>query len=116
MKIVSDKYEMIFRKDYNGKPTYSVGLSKKKQDGTYENGYLKVSFKNGIELQDKTKIKIKDAWLNFNVVEKKTYPFIFIKEFEIEEKKEENPFEDFGNSIKTEADNSIEINSEDLPF
>ena len=116
MKIISDKFEMIFRKDYDGKPSYSLGLSKRKQGGTYENGYIKACFKQGVELQDKTKIKIKDAWLNFNVVEKKTYPFIFINEFETEEKKEENPFKDFGNSIKTEVQEQIVIEDSDLPF
>ena len=29
MEIISDKEEMIFRKDFNNKPNYSIGLSKK---------------------------------------------------------------------------------------
>lgn len=116
MQIISDKEEMIFRKDYNGKPTYSVGLSKKDKDGNYINGYMNVKFKNGVELENQTKIKIKEAWLGFNQQEKKTYPYIFINDFEIVEEK--NQFEEFGNNIKTESKigQQIEIKSEDLPF
>lgn len=37
------------------------------------------------------------------------------QELQTEEKKETNPFENFGNSIKSEG-NGIEINDSDLPF
>lgn len=129
MQVISDKEEMIFRKDYNGNPSYSIGLSKKNKDGKYENGYMGVHFKKGVDLKNQTKIKIKEAWLGFNQNEKKTYPYIFINDFEISEepakevanngkKEEKNPFEEFGDSIKTEFDvgQQIQIEDEDLPF
>lgn len=82
MKIISDREEMIFRKEYEDKVSYSIGLSKKREDGSYENGYIPVRFRKGIELKDKAKIKIKEAWLDFYKIDKKTIPYIFINNFE----------------------------------
>ena len=47
MEITSNKEEMVFRKDYNGKPSYSLGLSKKDREGKFINGYIKANFKKG---------------------------------------------------------------------
>lgn len=122
MEIISNKEEMVFRKDYNGKPSYSLGLSKKDKDGKYINGYVKVNFKKGVELNNKSKIKIKNAWLDFYKDNEKTIPTIFINDFEItqdsEKQEEKNPFEEFGEHITTDFDtgHQIEIGDEDLPF
>lgn len=122
MNIVSNRDEMIFRKDFNDRPIYSIGLSKKKKDGNYENGYITVNFKEGTDIENQSKIKIKDAWLSFYLKDNKTIPIIFINDYELvgvpkpKEEKEENLFEDFGNSIKTEVQEQIEIKPEDLPF
>lgn len=83
MEIKTDREEMIFRKEYEDKVSYSIGLSKKREDGTYERGYMPVRFRKGIELKDKTKIKIKDAWLDFYKIDKRTIPYIFINNFEL---------------------------------
>jgi hypothetical protein len=83
MEIKTDREEMIFRKEYNDKVSYSIGLSKKKEDGSYENGYMPVRFRKGTELKDKTKIKIKEAWLDFYKIDKKTIPYVFINKFEL---------------------------------
>ena len=37
MNIQTDKMQMIFRKDYEDRTVYTMGMSKKKQDGTYVN-------------------------------------------------------------------------------
>lgn len=122
MEITSNKEEMVFRKDYNGKPSYSLGLSKKDREGKFINGYIKANFKKGIELNNKTKIKIKNAWLDFYKDNEKTMPTIFINEFDIvqegDKQQEQNPFEEYGNSIKSDFDlgEQIQITSEDLPF
>ena len=126
MEIISNKEEMIFKIENTHGDFYNIGMSKKKQDGQYENGYMPVRFKKDIVLENKTKIKIKDAWLSFNIKDKKTYPYIFINEFDIvengevaeEPKEEKNPFEEFGDSITTEFDvgHQIEIEDSDLPF
>ena len=122
MEIISNKEEMVFRKDYNGKPSYSLGLSKKDKDGKFVNGYIKVNFKKSVELNNKSKIKIKNAWLDFYKDNEKTIPTIFINDFEItqecEKQEEKNPFKEFGEHITTDFDigHQIQIEDSDLPF
>ena len=123
MQIISDREETIFRNDYDGKPTYKIGLSKKDKDNKQVYGYIKANFKKGTELNNKTKIKIKSAWIDFyKTKEDITVPTIFVSEYEIveqpEEKKETNPFEEFGEHFTTKFDTGqqIEISDNDLPF
>lgn len=49
----------------NEKGMYSTGISNKLLDGTYENAYIQVQFKKGVELENKTKINITNAFLTF---------------------------------------------------
>lgn len=129
MEIKSDKdrSEMVFRNEYKGKPSYSIGLSKKDKDGNYTNGYIKANFKEGTEINNKARIKINSAFLSFYKDDKdKTIPTIYVSDFEIvedgevaeETKEEKNPFEEFGDSITTEFDvgHQIEIEDSELPF
>lgn len=124
MEIVSDREEMIFRKDYNGKPFYSIGLSKKTKNGTYENGYMSVYFKSDVTLRNKTKIMIKSAWLSFNLKENKTYPYIFINDFTITDEgemqetrnNEVNPFAAMKEKVESDIGKQIKIDDNDLPF
>lgn len=127
MNITSDKPYMIFVKEHNGKKYYKVGLSKKKQDGTYENGYVDIQFKQGIEFENKEQIYIKNAFLTFyKSKDKATIPYIFVMDFEkledtIKRSKEtdivtqdtKDDFEEFGREVKL---NDIEILDSDLPF
>ena len=57
----------IFRNAHEGKDgtwyTYATGVSSKRQDGTYINGYLDVRFRKGIVVENKTKININDGFL-----------------------------------------------------
>jgi len=76
---------MIFSKEYQERTFYTMGLSKKKQDGTYENGYINVKFKKDVVVPNKAKITIQKAWLDFYLKDKITVPQIFVSEFEIEE-------------------------------
>lgn len=111
---------MVFVKEIEGRKLYSIGLSKKNQKGGYDNGYMSVRFKKDVVINNKTRIKVKEAWLSFNTNEGKTFPFIFINDFELvseaKPKEDSNVYEDFGNSIKTEVQEQIEITDEDLPF
>ena len=126
MQILSNREEMIFRSEYNGKPIYKIGLTKKDTNGNYIKGYMNVNFKKGIDVKNMTKIKIKNAWLDFYKKDVNTIPVMFISDFEIvnaEEKEEppkeeQNPFKEFGDNIKTEYDfgEQIQIKDEDLPF
>ena len=113
MEIISSKEEMIFRKDYNDRPIYTLGLSKKKQDGSYDKGYIQVNFKKGIELNNQTKIKIKQAWLDFYKKDKITVPVIFISDFDIVE---DIPLNQLTTKTNFDKNGQIEINDEDIPF
>ena len=100
MNITTEYPVMIFKND-NG---YSISLSDKKQDGNYVNWYKKCQFKKGVELENKTNILIKKAWLKCNEVNGKKYEFVFISEFEIVNNNEPDPF------------NDIQVSDEYLPF
>ena len=111
MKIVSDRDEVVFKNEYQGKSYYKLKLAKKDEQGNWQNGYIICRFKKDVSLGDRTHIKIKDAWLDFYIKEKITYPYIFINDFvsvEEEKKEQKDPFEEFGNQIA--------IEDEDLPF
>ena len=137
MKVISDREEMVFRHDRNDKTVYTVGLVKKNMDGEYENGYILTKFRNGVELDDKSKIKIKDAWLDFYKKDDKTNISLFVNDFDLEDNNtlqkqeanmqenasykkqdasmpEENPFANVNskNGIKQ----PIQYTDEDLPF
>ena len=110
---------MVFVKEFEGRKLYSIGLSKKNKDGGYDNGYMSARFRKDVELENKTRIKVKDSWLSFNTNEGKTFPFVFINDFEVlgtAKPKDDNVYEDFGKNIKTEVNEQIEIQESDLPF
>ena len=118
MDIISDKKHTIYRKDFDNRISYSIGLAKKKQDGNYENGYMNVVFNKDVELENKTQIMIKKAWLDFYTKDKVTHPFIRISDFEIigylksnDETKQEQQSID-----KWESAKEIEIDDDNLPF
>lgn len=119
MNITSNN-TMIFRKEENGKVHYRAGLSSKKQDGSYDNGYIDVKLPKGIELADKTKINITKGFLSFyNYKDKegknKTIWYIVIQEYSAvgevkKEKKEDDVYANFGTSIKAEdLDDGLEL-------
>ena len=114
MKITSDKVEMVFRKDIENKQYYSIGLSRTNKDGLFINGYIPAYFRKGVSLDNKTRIRIKDAWLDFYLKDGETKLNIFVNDFEkVEElsKKEEPKKEDNWASAK-----DIEIEPDELPF
>lgn len=123
MNIQSDKPYMIFEKEYNGKKYYKIGLSKKLKNGEYENGYVDIQFKQGVEIHNKERIYLKDAFLTFyKSKDKATIPYIFVMDFErVENTKESNivkqdtkdDFADFGKEIILDE---VEITDSDLPF
>lgn len=104
MKLENKYPVMIFLKEYQGNTYYNLGLSKKDKDGKYINGYISCRFKKGVSVDDKKKIYIKDAWLDFYLKEKVTVPYVFINEFEY--------VEDAIDKSKDE----FEITDEELPF
>lgn len=117
MNIESNKPKTIFKyKTKDGKEFYSLGLSKKKQDGSYENGFISCRFKKDTQLENKTKILIKEAWIDFYVKDRITYPYIFINKFEVqEEKKPEDTIETPKSTTTYDNDNSdVKLSDEDI--
>lgn len=53
----------VFRKDYNNRPSYSISINKKEQDGTYSKMYVNVQFNQGIEVQNGTDINITNGFI-----------------------------------------------------
>lgn len=120
MNIKENYIVMVFVKEFDNRKIYNIGLSKKNKDGGYDSGYIQARFKKNIELENKTRIKVKESWLSFNKNENKTFPFVFINDFEIigtTKPKEEDPYKEMGEKIKTEANfEEITITDDDLPF
>lgn len=121
MKIIEERPVTIYRYDGQYGTSYSIGLSKKKQDGTYEKGFIPVKFKKDVELENKTQIYITNGWLSFNLKDKHTYPFIFINEFKtldeaIKPSKETLKEKEDNTHLYEEFGNEIELTNEDLPF
>ena len=124
MNLSNDKEVIVYKNEY-GK--YSVMLKNKHSDGTFENAYIPIQFNKGVELDNRTPIKLKNAWLSFYKIEKdgqkETKYIIRCSDFEIVEhkeqpKEEKNPFEEFGKSIETESKigEQLQIQEDDLPF
>lgn len=118
MNIQTDKMYMVFRRDFEDKTYYKIGLSKKKQDGTYERAYIPVQFKKDVELDNQTNIYLKSAWLTFyKNKEGKEVFYIFVNEFNTVSD-EVNEYQDM--NIKTQEVKSntldLSIDPSELPF
>lgn len=115
MNISEDRVRTIYRFENNNKTSYSIGLSRKKQDGSYENGYMMCRFPKDADIKDRSKIKIKEGWLDFYLIDKKTIPYIFIFKYELED--EENKVDPVINAkSKYDEDSDIQLTEKDLPF
>ena len=122
MNLEAGKITMVFVKEFDGRKIYSIGLSKKNKNGSYENGFMSARFKKDVDIANKTRIKIKEAFLSFNVKDNKTFPYIFINDYEIisETNPEHKEIQEMTNDehYKTKSDTfeQVEITDEDLPF
>lgn len=78
---------MVFRKDKENRVSYQIGLSRKVKQNDEEkwiNGYIMAQFNKDVEIQNKTKIILKNAILDFFLTnDKQTVPFIRVFEYEI---------------------------------
>lgn len=112
MKIIQEYPLKIFKKEYDGKTYYRLGISKKNQTGNYVNGYIDARFRKDTEVDTDKKIYIDDAWLDFYLdKDGKTKLFIFINAFKyVEEAIKESK----GNeTIKLDE---MELTDAELPF
>lgn len=122
MNLDDNKERLVFRNDYNGKALYSISISHKKQDNTYENGTINCRFPKDADIPNKAKIKIHSAWIDFYNKDKVTHPYIFINKYEVvtnnqEEKNEEPTIEEIPQNFKTEYDNlnsGIQLEDKDI--
>lgn len=83
----------VFRNEYPTKDggsyvRYSTSLGKKLQDGNWDNAYINVQFKKGVELPNQMNdIEVYDGWLTFDKAEKngktQTYYKLFINDFKV---------------------------------
>lgn len=102
MNVNSERPLMVFKREYNGRVYYSLGISKKEMNGTYTNGYMPCEFKKGVSVNDKTRIYLKNAFLTFYLKDKQTVPYIKILEYETVEETIQNskdPFELFADEV-----------------
>lgn len=82
MKISNEYPVMVFKREYNDKTYYSIGLSRKKLDGTYENAYIDTHFKGNVEIDNQTNIYIKDGFMSFYLKDGKAVFYLVITDFE----------------------------------
>ena len=88
----------IYRKEFGDKVVYSTRISKKDKEGNYQNAFIPVQFKKDINVEDRSKIKILNGWLDFYINKDNKPVFtIFISEFSTEEG---DVFQDFGDSVE----------------
>lgn len=114
---ISNEYAVtIFRNDSQYGTFYKVGISKKDVNGNYINGYKDCRFKKDVQLENKTKIYIKKAWLDFYVKDKKTIDYIFISEFEIVSDAAPTTKNEQAAESVDDPFLGIEIDDNDLPF
>lgn len=117
MNIENERPVMIFRRDRDGKINYVVGLSKKNEEGEYDRAYFPIRFKRGIEIENKTKILLINAFLTFDnwtdaEGNNKTFTYIMCTSYQLAD--EEEPKPKSGNtSFKADE---IELSDDDFPF
>lgn len=114
MTVESKKSIMIFAKnrEYNGNTfrVYSTGISSKSQDGTYNNAYIPVKFRKGIEIEDRQLINILSAWLMPIKIGENFVVGLFINDFNLVENRNNRT----ENNTNNTTNNSY--NMDDLPF
>ena len=63
IRITTDDYGVrVWRSDNYGRPTYSISIQTKTEDGSYIRDYKQVKFKGGVELENNREIIIRDAF------------------------------------------------------
>ena len=101
--------------------TYATGISSKREDGSYASMYIDVKFRNGVTVENKTKINIKDGFLtmreftaNGGDVVKRIV--LMVMDFEIAEP-QESGFASAPAEPQTETQSGFTaLSDEDIPF
>lgn len=86
MNIQDDKQYTIYEKEINGVKYYRLQISKKMQDGSYQNGYIDVKFAKCEPPKNRDRIYLKRAWISFYLSkDKHTIPYVVCMEYETAE-------------------------------
>lgn len=80
LTVTADKVK-VYRNDSRNFPTYSIGVSSKNKDGEWVMGFIECKFKKGVELQNKTEIKINNAFYVVEEYKEKKYVKLMITDF-----------------------------------
>ena len=88
---------MVFKNDKNDKVIYNIGLSRKivkDEEEKWQNGYILAQFNKDVDLENKTKIILKNAILDFYInKDNQTVPFIRVFDFaKLEDNSSEGQF------------------------
>jgi hypothetical protein len=81
-----DKGLKIWRNDEGQYPRYSYTISRKNQDGTWDNCYQSVRFKKDVSVSNGVVIKINNAFFSFDTAKddpKKKYPYLMVTDFSV---------------------------------
>ena len=103
MHIKENEEVMIFKND---KGYYSIGLSRKDRNNQTYYGYFPCQFRKNEDVSNKSRIRIRKAFMSFYLKDNQTMPYIMITDYDILEKKE--------NYAKLKGD--VEIDERELPF
>ena len=84
MNIQDDKQYTIYEKEINGVKYYRLQMSKKMQDGSYQNGYIDVKFAKCEPPKNRDRIYLKRAWISFYLSkDKHTIPYVVCMEYDL---------------------------------
>ena len=98
----------IFKNEYEGRTSYSTTISKKDQEGNYENMYIGVQLPRDIALENNSKINVTKGFLSFYKTNQGLSKVkAVVQEFEEEQVQESTP---------NFYDNASNYYGDDLPF
>ena len=83
---IRDGEEVIIFK--NDKGYYSIGLSRKDRNNQVFYGYFPCQFKKDVNVENKTRIKLKNAFISFYLKDNETKSYVMILDFAEAEKHE----------------------------
>jgi hypothetical protein len=117
---------MVFRNEYSGYVYYKAMIQKKNYDNTKDIFYKPLYFRKGVNLEDRTIIKIKDMFEDVRKNPKDKYTPIwslFILDFDImpnQVKDKSSAIEEYNNQVNSvDIDDvfaDVAISDDDLPF
>lgn len=85
MHIKENEEVMVFKND---KGYYSIGLSRKDRNGEVFYGYFPCQFRKNEEVPNKSRIRIRNAFISFYLKDDETKAYVMILDYDIIDNKE----------------------------